>query len=417
MIKKMYDVVIIGGGPAGLSAAKEARKYFKDILIIERKDTLGGILLQCIHDGFGLMRYKEELTGPEYASKEIDKLEEDIDVALNANVYYLKSLENEDIEIKFYDMEGVHHLLAHKLILANGCRERSSKEITILGTNPAGVYSAGEAQYLINILGKLPGKRCLILGSGDIGLIMARRLTLEGAKVLGVYEIKNTPSGLERNIVQCLKDYDIPLHLSMTVSKVHGRKKLEAVSVVKVDENMKMIEGSEEIIPCDTLIISAGLIPMADMSKKLNILKSPLTKGPIVSQNYETNIPHVFVSGNALHVHNLVDDVSYTGERAAYFASLNFKERKYVDLSFDKFISYVVPQKIDVSNLEDNFDLAFRVKKELEDVTLRLKMDEEVIFQRKFIKLLPPEMVLLNVKLTKKEFNKLHVEVEEKKKI
>ncbi len=417
MIKNTYDVVIIGGGPAGLSAASAARKYFKDILIIERKEALGGILLQCIHDGFGLTRYKEELTGPEYAFKEIAKLKEDIDVALNANVYYLKSLENDDIEMKFYDMEGVHHLITHKLILANGCRERSNKEIAILGTNPAGVYSAGEAQYLINILGKLPGRRCLILGSGDIGLIMARRLTLEGAKVIGVYEIKNTPSGLERNIVQCLKDYDIPLHLSMTVSKVHGRKKLEAVSVVKVDENMKMIASSEEKIACDALIISSGLIPMADMTKKLNVLKSPLTKGPIISQNYETNVPNVFVSGNALHVHNLVDDVSYTGERAAYFASLNLKERKYIDVSFDKNITYVVPQRIDINNLEDKIDIAFRVKKELEDVTLKIKIDDEIIFQRKFIKLLPPEMVLLNVKMTKKVFDKLHLEVEENKKV
>lgn len=417
MIKNKYDVVIIGGGPAGLSAASAARKYFKDILIIERKDTLGGILLQCIHDGFGLMRYKEELTGPEYAYKEISKLKEDIDVALNANVYYLSSLDNEDIEIKFYDMEGVHHLITHKLILANGCRERSNKEIAILGTNPAGVFSAGEAQYLINILGKLPGKRCLILGSGDIGLIMARRLTLEGAKVLGVYEIKNTPSGLERNIVQCLKDYDIPLHLNMSVSKVHGRKKLEAVSVCKVDENMHFILESEELIPCDALIISAGLIPMSDMMKKLNILKSPLTKGPLISQNYETSVPNVFVCGNALHVHNLVDDVSYTGERASYFASLNFKERKYIDLSFDKNISYVVPQRIDIYNLEDKIDIAFRVKKELDDVILKVKMDDEVIYQRKFIKLLPPEMVLLNVKLDRFEFKKLHLEVEENKKV
>ncbi len=417
MIKNTYDVVIIGGGPAGLSAASAARKYFKDILIIERKEALGGILLQCIHDGFGLTRYKEELTGPEYAFKEIAKLKEDIDVALNANVYYLKSLENDDIEMKFYDMEGVHHLIAHKLILANGCRERSNKEIAILGTNPAGVYSAGEAQYLINILGKLPGRRCLILGSGDIGLIMARRLTLEGAKVIGVYEIKNTPSGLERNIVQCLKDYDIPLHLSMTVSKVHGRKKLEAVSVCKVDENMHFILESEELIPCDALIISAGLIPMSDMMKKLNILKSPLTKGPLISQNYETSVPNVFVCGNALHVHNLVDDVSYTGERAAYFASLNLKERKYIDVSFDKNITYVVPQRIDINNLEDKIDIAFRVKKELEDVTLKIKIDDEIIFQRKFIKLLPPEMVLLNVKMTKKVFDKLHLEVEENKKV
>lgn len=413
MIKKMYDVVIIGGGPAGISAANEARIHFKNVLIIERKSALGGILLQCIHDGFGLMRYKEELTGPEYAYKEISKLKEDIDVALDANVYHLVSLDNKDIEIKFYDMEGVHHLITHKLILANGCRERSSKEIAILGTNPAGVFSAGEAQYLINILGKLPGKRCLILGSGDIGLIMARRLTLEGAKVLGVYEIKDSPSGLERNIVQCLKDYDIPLHLSMSVSKVHGRKKLEAVSVCKVDENMHFIEESEELIPCDALIISAGLIPMSDMMKKLNILKSPFTKGPLISQNYETSVPNVFVCGNALHVHNLVDDVSYTGERASHFASLDFKERKYIDLSFDKNISYVVPQRIDINNLEDKIDIAFRVKKELNDVTLRLKMDDEVIYQRKFVKLLPPEMVLLNVKLPRKEFSKMHLEIEE----
>ncbi len=415
MKNENYDIVIIGGGPAGIASAYAAKKHFNHVLIIERKDCLGGILEQCIHDGFGISRYNEELSGPEYARKEIAKLD-NIDVALNANVYAITK-DDELIKLSYYAPDGVHHIVAQKLIIATGCRERSAKEITILGTNPSGVYTAGEAQYYINIMGKLPGKRVVILGSGDIGLIMARRLTLEGAKVIGVYEIKNCPSGLERNIVQCLKDYDIPLHLSTTISSVKGRKKLTSVTTVKVDENMKHIEGSEEEIECDALIISAGLIPVNDMMKKLGLKMSPRTKGPIVDEHYMSSVPNVYCVGNALHVHNLVDDVSYTGERAATFAKDNLKERELIDVTFDEHISYVVPEVFDIKNIPPLVDFALRVKEEMKNITLKIYADEEVIFQRKYVKLLPPEMLLVKAKIKDDmKMKKIHLAIEKEDK-
>ena len=415
MKNENYDIVIIGGGPAGIASAYAAKKHFNHVLIIERKDCLGGILEQCIHDGFGISRYNEELSGPEYARKEIAKLD-NIDVALNANVYAITK-DDELIKLSYYAPDGVHHIVAQKLIIATGCRERSAKEITILGTNPSGVYTAGEAQYYINIMGKLPGKRVVILGSGDIGLIMARRLTLEGAKVIGVYEIKNCPSGLERNIVQCLKDYDIPLHLSTTISSVKGRKKLTSVTTVKVDENMKHIEGSEEEIECDALIISAGLIPVNDMMKKLGLKMSPRTKGPIVDEHYMSSVPNVYCVGNALHVHNLVDDVSYTGERAATFAKENIKERELIDVTFDEHISYVVPEVFDIKNIPPLVDFALRVKEEMKNITLKIYADEEVIFQRKYVKLLPPEMLLVKAKIKDDmKMKKIHLAIEKEDK-
>lgn len=415
MKNENYDIVIIGGGPAGIASAYAAKKHFNHVLIIERKDRLGGILEQCIHDGFGISRYNEELSGPEYARKEIAKLD-NIDVALNANVYAITK-DDELIKLSYYAPDGVHHIVAQKLIIATGCRERSAKEITILGTNPSGVYTAGEAQYYINIMGKLPGKRVVILGSGDIGLIMARRLTLEGAKVIGVYEIKNCPSGLERNIVQCLKDYDIPLHLSTTISSVKGRKKLTSVTTVKVDENMKHIEGSEEEIECDALIISAGLIPVNDMMKKLGLKMSPRTKGPIVDEHYMSSVPNVYCVGNALHVHNLVDDVSYTGERAATFAKDNLKERELIDVTFDEHISYVVPEVFDIKNIPPLVDFALRVKEEMKNITLKIYADEEVIFQRKYVKLLPPEMLLVKAKIKDDmKMKKIHLAIEKEDK-
>lgn len=415
MKNENYDIVIIGGGPAGIASAYAAKKHFNHVLIIERKDRLGGILEQCIHDGFGISRYNEELSGPEYARKEIAKLD-NIDVALNANVYAITK-DGEQIKLSYYAPDGVHHIVTQKLIIATGCRERSAKEITILGTNPSGVYTAGEAQYYINIMGKLPGKRVVILGSGDIGLIMARRLTLEGAKVIGVFEIKNCPSGLERNIVQCLKDYDIPLHLSTTVSSVKGRKKLTSVTTVKVDENMKHIEGSEEEIECDALIISAGLIPVNDMMKKLGLKMSPRTKGPIVDEHYMSSVPNVYCVGNALHVHNLVDDVSYTGERAASFAKDNLKERELIDVTFDEHISYVVPEVFDIKNIPPLVDFALRVKEEMKNITLKIYADEEVVFQRKYVKLLPPEMLLVKAKMKDDmKMKKIHLAIEKEDK-
>lgn len=313
---KIYDVVVIGGGPAGLAAAIEAKKNDAKVLLIEREARLGGVLKQCIHDGFGLVRFGKKLSGPEYAQRFIREFHElEIDFLTMTFVTDIKK-DNGEFELVFVNGEGLSHCKTKSVILATGCRERTAKQVSIHGTRPAGIFTAGTAQNYVNILGQMPTKKCVILGSGDIGLIMARRLTLEGAEVVGVYEAKPTPSGLERNIVQCLNDFDIPLSLSHTVTRVFGHDRLTAVEISQVDSNMKPVEGTEEIIECDALILSVGLIPENEVAKQLGVTIDSKTRGPVCSENMMTDVDGIFSCGNAYHVFDLVDYVSENGELA-----------------------------------------------------------------------------------------------------
>ena len=320
-------IVIIGGGPAGMAAALgalEAGISAKDLLIIERDKELGGILNQCIHNGFGLHTFSEYLTGPEYAYRYRVQIEEKkIPYLLNTMVMDIDICPDSDCKqiVAMNKEQGMLTISADAVILAMGCRERPRGALGIPGYRPAGIYSAGTAQYYVNIEGKLPGKEVVILGSGDIGLIMARRMTLEGAKVRAVVEIKPKSGGLQRNIVQCLEDFDIPLLLCHTVVDIHGKERVEGVTVAQVDTNGKMIEGTQKEYPCDTLLISCGLIPENELSSKCGITLDPKTSGPIVNESLETNIKGVFACGNVLHVHDLVDHVSKEAHKAGQYAA------------------------------------------------------------------------------------------------
>ena len=395
-----FDIIVIGGGPGGLAASIKASENTK-VLLIERENKLGGILKQCIHDGFGVTKFKEKLSGPEYANREIEKLKKtNVTVLKNTFVTNITS-ENNEVIVTFVNENGVNKAKGKKLILATGCRERTSKQISIHGTNPTGVMTAGQAQYYINILGKMPCKEVVILGSGDIGLIMARRLTLEGAHVKGVYEVKSTPSGLSRNIAQCLTDFNIPLYLSHTVTRVFGKDRLEAIEVAKVDNKMNPIKGSEEIIKCDSLILSVGLIPENELAKEINVPLNRFTKGPDVDQTFETLVNNVYSCGNAMHVNDLADYVSESGEIAANDASklLNNK-RDLKPVKFDSHFGYVVPSFIDFHKSTEKMTFYFRARDEYKDKTLLIKQKGEVLLKRKYSHLRPPEMekILLTVK-------------------
>lgn len=400
-----YDVVVLGGGPAGLSAALASSAKGMNTLIIEREHRLGGILKQCIHDGFGLVKFKEKLTGPEYAYRFIKQvLENNIPILMNTFVIKVEK-NGADFELTVVNASnGVEKIEAKSLILATGCRERTAKQVFINGTRPAGVYTAGTAQHLVNMEGYLPGKKCVILGSGDIGLIMARRLTLEGARVLGVYEAKSTPSGLSRNIAQCLNDFDIPLHLSTTITRVFGDDRTEAVETAQVDENMIPIKGTEKIIACDSVILSVGLIPENEIAEMLGIKIDAATKGPVVDQNFMTSVEGVFSCGNALHVNDLVDYVSESGEIAGENAAEYVKgasPREYIDIKMaSKDFLYVVPQHININASSKSAILYFRSREVQENMRVTIKSGDNILFSKKYIKLKPPEMerVRLNLK-------------------
>ena len=415
---KIYDMIVIGGGPAGLAAAIAAyREGISDILILERDGELGGILNQCIHNGFGLHTFREELTGPEYAARFIEQAKElHIPYKLNTMVLDLSASEDGLRHVTAMNREdGLLELCAKTLILAMGCRERPRGALNIPGFRPAGIYTAGTAQRLVNMEGFLPGKEVVILGSGDIGLIMARRMTLEGASVKVVAELLPYSGGLQRNIVQCLEDFDIPLKLSHTVVDIQGKDRVTGITLAEVGADRKPIPGTEEQISCDTLLLSCGLIPENELSGKLGVTLSPVTSGPVVNESLETDVPGVFACGNVLHVHDLVDYVSEEASRAGQQAAAYIKECRRqesavsasadsdtpepaVSLTAAGGVRYTVPQLLRPSHMEDTLLVRFRVGRVYTDAMLSVYADDACIFSQKKKKLAPGEMEQLLLK-------------------
>ena len=397
-----YDVTVIGGGPAGLAAAISAHDNGAKALVIEREERLGGMLKQCIHDGFGLSRFGERLAGPEYVERFMTELyKRNIDAMLRTFVTGVEKL-RDGFCVATVNGEGLKKIYTKTLVLATGCRERTAKQIFIHGTRPAGVFTAGTAQHFTNRLGVMPTKRCVILGSGDIGLIMARRLTLEGAEVLGVYEINPTPSGLTRNIHQCLYDYDIPLYLSHTVTRVFGADRLEAVEICEVDENLRPIKGTEKRVECDALIVSVGLIPENELAESIGVSLDGHTGGPVCDGQLMTSVPGVFSCGNALHVNDLVDFVSASGEEAGKNAALfAAKSQRRVNINIGGEFLYLVPQQLDLEADNSKITFYFRSKKVLGKSTLRLTVDGAEVWKRRYPLLRPPEMQQLVLDMNK----------------
>ncbi len=388
-----------------MAAALQAYELgVKDIVILERDNSLGGILNQCIHNGFGLHVFKEELTGPEYALRFSEKIKEtNITVMLDTMVI---GAEKDKTLYAVNPEYGFMVIKAKAVILAMGCRERPRGALRIPGSNCAGVFTAGTAQRFVNIEGILPGKKVVILGSGDIGLIMARRMTLEGIKVMGVYEIMEYPGGLTRNIVQCLDDYDIPLHLSETVVKIHGKGRITGVTTAKVDSNMKPIKGTEQYVECDTLLLSVGLIPENELSEQMGVGMYQVTGGPFVDQDLETDTEGVFACGNVLHVHDLVDYVTMEGQRAAMSAKAYLDKTLTEKKSTQKIavvagngLRYVLPQHIYLKDTEEKIKIFFRSRARFREVYVRASVGDNVLTRRKLLRLIPSEMESVDIKM------------------
>ncbi|MDR2021140.1 MAG: NAD(P)/FAD-dependent oxidoreductase [Treponema sp.] len=403
------DVAVIGGGPAGLAAAIAADRAGAKTVLIEREPRLGGILKQCIHDGFGLIRFGEKLSGPEYAHRYIEELRE---TAVKPRLLSFVTRINktgEGFSLTLTERDGLCSIGAKALVFATGCRERTARQAAIHGERPAGVLTAGTAQYYTNILGRLPCRRCVILGSGDIGLIMARRLYLEGAEVLGVYEAKSSPSGLFRNIAQCLNDFDIPLYTSRTVSRVFGRRRLEGVELAAADEAMRPIPGTEERIICDGLILSVGLIPENELAESLRVPIHQATRGPVCDQRYMTAVPGIFCCGNALQVNDLADYVSESGETAGRSAALYAAGEgadgktgggSIAGITGDGNFLCMTPQRLDLNRLEDEVMVFFRSKGERGRTLVRARTSGgRELFSKSYSQLRPPEMERLILKV------------------
>ena len=403
-MEKLYDVIVIGGGPAGLAAAISAvENGAKNTLILERDARLGGILLQCIHNGFGLHYFGEELTGPEYAARFSNKVE-DMGIEYKVNTMVLSVEDGGQKTVSAINsIDGLMNLKTKSVVISTGCRERTRGALVIPGTRPAGIFTAGSAQRFVNIDGYLPGKKVVILGSGDIGLIMARRMTLEGAEVKMVCEVMDFSAGLQRNITQCLDNFNIPLHLSTTVVKIHGKDRVTGVTIAKVDDHRKPVPGTEQYVECDTLLLSVGLIPENEIANAAHISMDPVTKGPYVNQMMETNISGIFACGNSVHVHDLVDFVTQSSKIAGKYAALyaqnadSVKEEKQIAIMPGNRVRYTVPQHISVP-FEDKTDIMFRVTDSYKNITIKVYDGSKVLASKRKMVVRPGEMQTIELK-------------------